>query len=427
MNPGKNRIDFFANCVVSCNVLNQMIDLYRVYKEKEDQETGSTIANYFYRQLNYWIEYGKPEETFLAGFWKFWAEAQDIIGAPADLIDLGLAQTAEALSLYKDDPGPVSSDYYIYEARLPFLAFLDEQGYRMARSIEFSEIDFHIFEIIGGDFPEEVAQNFLKENEWADIWTSLRYLDSLDPIHESEVRISILERMLAIRKTVQEKLIILAYIFYSDRGILTGDDPLEITLPSDFPPEFIRSLIHITGEFYEEGSLSVNFEERLNDQFENESVFFLLSLFEISQMEVSPSWIRVLELGMQKIWTYPFPELDGTMKIHQPMQEFTASILSLLSDEDLGQILESSLVLPIFFENLDRYNTEIFLHLLGTFSRKDELLLQELLIAMPGSIQQEREQEFLQGRHQEIASYLGKEIKIRNGIPLIRHSDGSIN
>lgn len=404
-----------------------MLEYYRSYKDHRDREAGLELAGIFYRQLNYWIENGKPASEFIEDFWDLFSSIQESISSTTDLVDLGLVQTAEAISSYRhDDNTQAMSEFYIYEARLPFFAFIDENGYRMMKNIEFSEIDFHIYEIIGGDFPHEVAQSFLHENEWADIWTSLRYLDSLE---EQEDRMDILETMLERRRTIQEKIIVLAYLFYSENEHipLTDSNDHEVFIPDEISPEFLDSVLKILEDYYNGNGLKVSWEENIIPRFHNETIFFLLAFFEITQSELSPAWIGLLEQGLATVWTYPFPEPDGTVKVHQPIQEFSASILNLLGDEDLFLILETSRVLSLFFERINQYNNESFQQYISAFSRREDLLLNELTLAIPGNINQDREKEILQGRLQEIASYIGREIKIQNGVPLIMHSDGSIN
>ncbi len=403
-----------------------MLELYRAYKDEKDHGAANQLAGHFYRQLNYWIENGHPSAEFTEEFWELFSDIQGSLTSTTDLIDLGLMQTAEAITVYRQDEQTHSiSDFYIYEARLPFFAFMDEGGYRLMKNIEFSEIDFHIYEIIQGDFPDEVAQSFLRENEWVDIWTALRYLDTLE---EQETRFDILENMLEKRKTIQEQIIVLAYVFFAENDFDGNlNDEKEFSIPEVFDPIMINAVLRILEDFYTDGELKTSWEENVPVEYENEILFFLISFFEISQSEISPAWIRVLERGMNTIWTYPFPEMDGSVKIHQPIQEFTASIITLFNESELAQFLETSLAFPIFFENLNKYNNESFQQFLGAFTRREDLLLNELQFALPGNISQDQVKEVLEGRLQEIASYMGREIKVQNGIPLLRHSDGSIN
>ncbi len=406
--------------------MNELLADYTTYRETADREAGSRIAARMYRELNYWIEYGFPSEEWVGEFWDLYSNMQGRTNDLNDLLDLGLVHTAEAISLYRESDNNASvAEFYVHEAKLPFFAFIDEPGYRIMKNIEFTEIDFLIFEIIQGDFPHEVAQSFLVENEWVDIWSCLRYFDNLE---DRIQRNQILHGMLQKRKTMQERLILLAYLFYSDgEAIRRQADDAMVPLLLEFPPEWIHSLLLIAENYFISGSPSVNWQQDMYPAFENETIFFLIALYEITQSDLTPGWISLLEKGLSTIWTYPYPEPDGNMKIHQPIQEFTASILSLLGDSEIEQILNTSLIIPLFFENMNRYNNESFHQFLTAFSLHEELLLQELNLAMPSFIDKMNEKDLLQGRMQEIATYFGKEIKIQNGVPLILHSDGSIN
>ena len=69
--------------------------------------------------------------------------------------------------------------------------------------------------------------------------------------------------------------------------------------------------------------------------------------------------------------------------MYQPITEFTASILGLLSEDDLRFLMETSLLLPEFFASLARYNPEAFQSLLMALTREGEIFYHELELALP--------------------------------------------
>ncbi len=359
---------------------------YKTYKHNDDRDAGREIAHYMYHELGRWLEQGKPDEKFLQAFNEFFTKTEEYQFSSQDLIDLGLMHTAEAVSSYqpKDDPEQQITKFYLNEARLPFFASIDDEAYRMLKNFEFSEIDFQIYEIIGGDFPHDAAQNFLMHNEWVDIWIALRYLDTMPDAHFD---LELIERMMAGRDSIHEKLILLGYLCVVDLDLIEEslDENIgrsRFNFPSRITRPMLAAIHKMIRDHVHDGELDVHWEQDLDPQFLHETVFVLLVYFEITHASLLPGWIRLLESGMLSTWTTKSVE-DGHEIVYQPIAEFTGSILSLLTEEDLHFLLETSLILPSFFESLPNYNPEAFQNFLLAFVREDQLLLAELELALP--------------------------------------------
>lgn len=409
----------------------RLLDQYAVYKRTANLEAGQELAHYVYHQLSQWLEQGRPDPGMLAVFDSFFKSIEKQILDAQDLIDLGLIHTAEAImSYHAEEESDQLTRFYLSEARLPFFAAIDENAYRMLKNFEFSEIDFQIFEIIGNgtgrDFPHDAAQNFLMDNEWVDIWVALRYLDSLP---EAEPDLELIERILASRETLHEQLILFAYLCMIAPELIAesteGAEPPE-RVRFNFPAGLSRSLCQAVFALLqgtvEDGELNPAFEfdARLAGAGSHRQacLFALLVYFEIVHASLLPGWIRLLEIGIRETWTTRSLE-DGQEILYQPITEFTASILGLLSDEDLRFLLDTSLLLPGFFEALPEYNPEAFQSLLMALSRETEIFHHELELALPKYIEP-RPAGLHSARLQSCAEMLGFEIQIEpDGRPVL--------
>ncbi len=401
---------------------------YRSYKSTGDAGPGEILAATFYSELTHWITTGSPNEQFLDEFWDLYTHIQDSQSAPSgDLIDLGIMQTAEAVHQYhqEDEKDTNPAVFYVNEARWPFFAYIDEQSYRLARTEDFSEIDFYIFEIIGGDFPHTAAKEFLIENDWADIWTALRYLDT---VPGADDRYHLINELFLRRKTVHEKLILLAYLVFTENEYIEAlliEGTLK--LPAEFGEDFVFYIYNLLDAALYGHPLSVDWKHRLHEKYVNYTLFFLLAYFEISQTELSPGWVSVIEQSLDTVWDYSVISDDNVTYSHQPLQDFTANLLQLFTEEDLSSLLETSLIYPVFFRNIDRYNPESLENLLGILLRNEELMLRELAArvdAYRDSDQSEIEK-LIHGTCQDIAKYLGCEIRLNDGSPSLWGPEGS--
>lgn len=405
MKPKETKYDFLVN--------------YLDYKVEHNRMSGYVLANQLYRLLTYWIDAGKPEEDFLQEFQEFSEKLENSSIHLDDLIDLGLIQTIEAINSHSDAEEAPTIQFYIREARNPFLAFMGENAYRLLKNIDFSEIDFQIFSIIEGDFPHDSAQNFLMENAWADIWTTLRYLDNLD---NEEQKLTIMEKVIGIRKTLPEKLIFLAYLYLSTPKILMdyvdeGLHQVHFNLPGDVSPDFVRALLTTMGEHLHSGQLDTAWEWRLPPIYASEILFTMLAILEISLCKITPGWVRALERSVCDFWNVESHSHD-TGNLYQPVAEFTYEILKLLPPSELHRLLESSLVLPLFFENLKSYYEELFEELLPVMSSHERAFQKELMLRLSDYCHSAGAQELeMDGRIQACAAIANQEIVLKNGEP----------
>ncbi|MDH5657338.1 MAG: hypothetical protein OEZ34_15610 [Spirochaetia bacterium] len=401
-----------------------LVNQYKRYKEQNDEESGEVFAHHLYRVLSSWIENGVEDSSFVDEFWELFGSIDGGSLSGTDLIDLGILQTAEALSFYKENDRSKNNNFYLTEARLPFFAFIEEKTYRLIKNIEFTEIDFQIFEIIGGTFPHDAAQNFLMKNEWADIWLTLRYLDSLEDI---DLRIEILEKVLNIRNTLPEKLLFLAYLYLIDSSYILNafsKEPVSksITLPPDITEEIAADIYQVIMPFLETGTLDTSWETRMSEKMERETVFVLLALFEISQCPLNPGWIAVLERGVSVFWNESIYSGHGKY-IPQPIQEFAASILGLFPDEEAESLLETSRILILFMENLHLYSEESFYDLLTPLTRFEEFFYEELEFQLHRHRYDSLQKKRYIRRIKICAERIGYTLTIVNGRPVLSRQE----
>jgi len=402
-----------------------LIHHYNIYKDQNDPESGDIFAQHLYRVLSSWIDQGIADSYFIDEFWELFGSIDGAALSGTDLLDLGILQTAEAISFYREKQDiSQENNFYLMEARLPFFAFIEENTYRLIKNIEFNEIDFQIFEIIGGNFPHDAAQNFLIKNEWADIWLTLRYLDSLEDI---ETRIEILDKILSIRNTLPEKLLFLSYIFMIDSAYVlnafnSNPGQKRISLPEDITEELISGIYKTIKPFIESGNLDTSWESRMSHELERETVFVLLALFEISQCPLNPGWVSVLEKGVSVFWNEAIYGGHGKY-IPQPVQEFTGSILGLFPDEEIEYLLETSLILPLFMENLHLYSEESFYDLITPLSRFEDILYNELDLQIQRYLFDSRHKKRFTRRIKICAERIGYTLKIENGRPVLSKQD----
>ena len=396
----------------------QLLAQYRAYKEGKDQQSEQHLAGLIYRQILFWLENGAPDEDFYMELIELASEIDDpFFKGERGLLDLCLLELTEALHSYRDLNGNEDvTEFYLREARLPLLARLDESSYRLQKNLEFNEIDFPIFEIIGGAFPHETAQNFIKQKEWVDIWLALRYLDGLED--EGQV-LNILERMMEIRKPLPESLILLAYLIMTRPEVmdqyLRGEDA-GITIPDRLHADLIQNAYDCSYDFVWNGELALSYIESIDPNFKNEVLFCLLSMFEISQCQLSPAWVQAIEESVRNPWPYD-ERLESGVFRHQPLVEFSASILALLSEEELFDVLETSRILIYFFENLGTYTGQAFEDMLEALCRVEGLFLHELEFQLEQLMNSSKAR--IQKRMQRCARAIGREVIFRDGRPTL--------
>lgn len=253
----------------------------------------------------------------------------------------------------------------------------------------------------------------MKNGENPDIWLSIRYLDDLE---DDSVVIEIIESMIDHLRIVPEKYMILAYLIYRFperiEAMIRGEDD-GLRLSDDTPIELAQSIYDTSRDFVATGILTLDYREKMIPGRQAETMFALLSLFEITQCELNPAWMDVMEQSMANLWTY---RLQGMRRIqrHQPLPEFVASILSVLTPEEEERLLVYSRVLALFFENLHRYTRNTFEELLDVLSHRQDLFFDELELQL--SLENEGDSMPLRSRRLALcARSLGKQIVERDG------------
>ncbi|MBX7057169.1 MAG: hypothetical protein K1X75_03820 [Leptospirales bacterium] len=360
------------------------VQSYLAYRDGGDVEAGRELAGLIYRLLSQWLEQEKPPPDFLDQFDAFLEALDGRTLSPEDLLELGLLHCAEAIAGYRsDEESDESMRFYLNEARLPLFALIEENAYRMLKRFDFSEIDFQIFEIIQGPFPHESAQNFLLENEWVDVWLTLRYVDSLPA---SELDLDLLERLMERRSAEHERLIMLAYMLFARREVIwellsQSGRPDLFQLPPGIPLSLVASLYELTEHGIQDGQLRVDYSTFQAGAPREPWLFCLLAYFEISQAGPAPGWLGLIEECSGILWTCSIHEEDQTID-YQPCAEYAAAALARLSDDELLLALQTSRVLPVFFSRLEAYNAEAFQAFLSALARHPALLLAELELAI---------------------------------------------
>ncbi len=407
--------------------MNKFLEQYQAYKVEGHRESGTELANHIYRHLTAWIEAGKPDQNFIDELRELVSMIQENPLSEKDLIDLGLYHAAEALQSWdQKDDAELITEFYVTEARLPFFAYLDENSYRIIKNIEFNEIDFLIFEVIQGNFPHDSAQIFLSENDWADVWVALRYLDAVE---DKEARWRVLEKMILIRSGLLEKSIILCYILLRDPDQLIsvsgGEDSMPAGIAHDLPSGPVQAIVKAASVFLETGILDTSWEERVEIEFEKEVLFSLLALFEISQCEPTAAWVRVLERTAADTWLYSM----NTEKFaaYQPLPEFAASILFLFPDEELEEIMKTSLLIPVFLESMEKYTYEAFHDMLHAVMRAEETFRMELELQLERFLALPPEGALFE-RFRDCFAHIGCEIIFDDGIArLVSQGEGPLH
>lgn len=406
-----------------------LLEKYRVIQETESKEEEESFVGIIYRNLLYWLETGSPDSDFFH-------ELEDLIlmlderilTNPAGLIDIALLELAEGVESYrrfeiqkkknietvhenrqKDSSEPQGWRFYIEEARRALLARLDEESYRKQSLIQFSEVDFPVFEIIGGRFPHESAQNFLMNEPWIDLWLALRYLDGIED--EDQV-LNIVEQMMLNRKAYPEQIILFAYLLLSRPAFIEQYLRNEVMLrkPDTISEALIQSLYDTAADFLWSGDIAVGFERNIDPAVGSETRFGMLAIFEVSQCPMSPAWVDLFQKTVTDTWMYSI-ELNGKLRRHQPCVEFTASILSLFTEDELHDLLQTSRILAGFFSHIRYYTAQAFNDLLEILSSVEELFFAELELQIELPVKDRQTER----RLQKAARKIGREIILING------------
>lgn len=411
-----------------------LLEKYRVIQESDRPDEEEAFAGLLYRNILFWLETGDPDPGFHDELEELIAYLDEsILSNPAGLIDLSLLELTEAAEFYRRDiilgkrkktsqedtnqnPDREKPQIFIHswkffleEAARALLARLDEESYRKQALLQFSEVDFPVFEMIGGRFPHEAAQNFLMNEPGVDLWLALRYLDGVED--EDDV-LNIIEQMILIRKPFPEQIILFAYLLISRPAFVEQYLRNEVSLrkPGSISEAFIQSFYDTASDFLWSGDIRVGFERHIDVTVASETRFGMLAVFEISQCPLSAAWVDLFEKTINDTWMYSI-EINGKLRRHQPCVEFTASILTLFSEDELNELLTTSQILSNFFRHIRYYTAQAFNDLLEVLTRAADLFIDELEIQIdnpPADRQTDR-------RLQKAARKVGREIVIENG------------
>lgn len=394
--------------------MRSIADAYREFHHAPDAETEDFLTNELFRNIMAWLQLGQPDEAFLNELVEISAEYEEPSMRGGNLVDISLWELMEVVHAHNGIPEDRDHvRYFLMQARLPLLARLDQPAYRALSQMEFHEVDFYIYEAIGGDFPHEAAQKFLKNGENPDIWLSIRYLDDLE---DDTVVIEIIESMIHHLRIVPEKYMILAYLIHrfpvKIEALLAGETGHDLRLSDDTPLDLVRSIRDTAHDYMSSGILKLDYREKMLPGRQPETLFALLSLFEITQGDLTPAWMDVMEYSMANLWTYRFQATVRRTQRHQPLPEFVASIISVLTPDEEDSLLRRSRVLALFFENLHRYTRNTFEEMLDVFVRREDLFLDELEL----QISFESEHPPMRARRLQLcAGRLGKRLVKRDG------------
>lgn len=360
-----------------------LITAYRNYMDYEDKQAEEFLIYELYKQTQYWLKNGSPDNSFLIEFIELALEFEEEPFGIKNLLDLGLNELIDALNYYNGfEKNSESVEKHLNQALMSFLAWIDESTYRKMKHIHFLESDFYIFEIIGGDFPHESAQIFLKTTQEVDIWLAIKYLEELT---DQTIIQEIIEALLHNIKTLPDKYMLIAYFIlrYPDlvKNLFESQNKNHlsfIALPSDIHYDEIHSIFKASEEFLFFGNLKMNFYEKLqNPKHETIVLLALLTMFEITSTNLTPAWIEVFERSIGNLWSYKYRAVNQYKK-HQPLPEFAINIIAFLTEEEQKLIYETSKIFHIFFENIHRYSKQTFEELSDLLSLNPSIFEEEL-------------------------------------------------
>lgn len=360
-----------------------LITAFRKYVEYEDKSAEEFLVHELYKNTQYWINHHEPKNQFIIEFLEliFEYETEDI--QLTSLLELGIEELMDALNYFNGfEKQTELVEKHLYQALMAFLAYIDEENYRKLKQIQFFESDFYIFDIIGGEFPHESAQLFLKTTSNIDVWTTIKYLEEVNDLNTI---VEILGSLLNNLKILPDKYILLSYfiIKYPEQvGALFGDVKIVflnfVNLPKDIHFDEIKSIYFASKEFLFYRKLKINFYEKiLHPKHESIVLLSLLTMFEITNADLTPAWIEVFERSIGNLWSYKNKTFTSQRK-HQPLPEFAINIISFLSEEEQKIIYETSKIWTIFFENIHRYSRQTFDELIDSFSFYPEIFEEEL-------------------------------------------------
>lgn len=365
-----------------------LLTAFRKYIQYDDRESEAFLIHELYKYTQYWIHHSEPENQFLIEFMELLSEYEREPIQLKSLLEIGMKELIDALNYYNEfEKKSPFIEKHLYQASMAFLAYIDEEKYRKLKQYQFFESDFYIFDIIGGNFPHEIAQHFLKTTTDIDVWTVIDYLEE---INNDNIIIEILNALLNNLKILPDKYILLSYFIIKYPELVSAfleEVPTKvlnfISLPKEIHLDEVKSIYYASKEFLFHRKLQMHFYENiLQPKHESIVLLCLLSMFEITHVNLTPAWIDVFERSLSNLWTYKNKFYKWEKK-YQPIPEFAISIISFLSEEEQKVILETSKIWIVFFENIHKYSRHTFDELIEFFSFFPNIFEEELKFYLP--------------------------------------------
>ncbi len=355
--------------------------IYKKFLENQDKEAEKFLFYELYKNTYQWFQNGKPENEFLSSFLELILEYEEPTEEKT-LLDLGILELMDAVNIYNNletHNTQQELEKHLKHSLMSFLAWIDEPSYRNLKNIEFLEIDFYIFEIIGGELPHVAIQKYLKTTKEIDVWIVIKYLEE---ILEKETLLEIIESLLKNYETLLEKYILLTYYIYrffeEENHLFNIDSNYSISLPKEISYKEMNLIYSICKDLLQNGRLDPDFFVKIkNPEYESGVLIALLTLFEILNPQIECSWIEVFERSICNLWTCHLKKTRDYKK-HQPIPEIAADILFFLPEEQQRNLLLTSKILILFFENINRYSPYTFTELADLLSIQSDLFEEEL-------------------------------------------------
>lgn len=356
--------------------------IYKKFLKDHDKEAEKFLIYELYKNTYQWFQNGKPKNEFVSSFLELILEYEEPIEGKT-LLDLGILELMDAVNIYNNLEPPHSEqeiEKHLKYSLMSFLAWIDEASYRKIKNIEFLEIDFYIFEIIGGELPHIAIQNFLKTAKEIDVWIVIKYLEE---ISEKVLLLEVIEALLKNYEVQTEKYTLLGYFVYRffedlENSFLYGNFESLIHLPTEISYQELNLIYSVCRNVLLNYELETDFFVKIkNPEFEFSILIVLLTLYEILNPKITPAWIEVFERSIRNLWTCHLKSSKNYKK-QQPIPEIAANILAFLPEDEQRDILSTSKILILFFENINHYSPLTFMELVDVLSIQSDLFEEEL-------------------------------------------------
>ncbi|MFN3603488.1 MAG: hypothetical protein ACK4UJ_02125 [Leptonema sp. (in: bacteria)] len=353
--------------------------LYRNFIENQDKELENFLILELYKETYRWFQNGIPQNQFFSDLLELLLEYEEPI-EPKTLLDLGILELINAVDIYNSlEKDKSKVKIHLKHSLFSFLASLDEFLYRKIKNIEFTEIDFYIFEIIGGELPHISILNFLKKTKDIDVWIVIKYLEEL--LEEDSI-LDIIQSLIKNYDDFLDKYILLTYFIYRffskiEERINNHQKIDLISLPEEISYEELFFMYTLSKNLLIHNDIEMDFFPKIsNSKLETVGLLCLLTLFEIKDQKINYDWIEVLERSLKNLWTDS--KKSNSIKKYQPIPEFACNIIAFLPEEEQRNLLQLSRILILFFENINQYSQETFEEISDLLSIQSDLFEEEL-------------------------------------------------